>query len=176
MDSAVSIVNGWKDLITNAFGDHPLASAILTLFAVGVWLYLERNLRPGRSPTNTLLVLFGWAVGVPIFGAIFWLLGELWSLLKAVAPPITHVLGSLFEIYRDQPILVLSLVAVAGVGYLAWRRYRPGLLPHTGLRFLVLAAGVTFLAHLVGPILKQFVLPQTSTSSATVTPTSASTK
>src|SRR4051812_32202903 len=103
MDAVLLAINTWKDLIVKVFGQYPLAGALITLVAVGVFFYLEKTLRPKQAPTNILLVLLGWAVAVPILGAILWFLGELWDLVKAIAPPIASVLSSLFSIYQKHP-------------------------------------------------------------------------
>jgi hypothetical protein len=155
MDAVLLAINTWKDLIVKVFGQYPLAGALITLVAVGVFFYLEKTLRPKQAPTNILLVLLGWAVAVPILGAILWFLGELWDLVKAIAPPIASVLSSLFSIYQKHPFLVLSLIVIAIPAYFAWKRWRPDVLPSRFLRFLVLAIGVTAVAHLLSPIIPE---------------------
>ena len=174
MDAALSVVNAWKDLIVGVFKQYPLAAAIITLLAVGAWVYLEKKVRPGQAPTNTLLVLLGWSIAVPLFGGVLWLFGELWALIKAVAPPVASAVSSLFSIYSRHPFLVLSLVGIAIVAYYAWKRWRPNILPSPLLRFLSLAVAVTVVAHVLGPIADYVVPAMSPTTNAPQAPASAS--
>lgn len=162
MDAVLSAINFWKDLIIQVFSQYPLAGALITLVAVGVFYYLEKTLRPRKTSTNILLVLLGWAIAVPILGAILWLLGEIWGVVKAIAPPVASVLSSLFSIYQTHPFLVLSLIVISILVYFSWKRWRPDFLPSRSLRLLVLASGITIVAHLLSPI-----MPESSTSKST---------
>jgi hypothetical protein len=166
MDAVLSVVNAWKDLIIKVFGQYPLAAALITLVAVAAFFYIEKTLRPRQAPTNILIVLLGWAVAVPILGGLLWLLGELWDLVKAVAPAVASALSSLFLIYQKHPFLVLSLVGIAILAYVAWKRWQPNILPSRSLRVLSLGIAVTLLAHVVSPIV-EYLLPEATVASKT---------
>ena len=166
MDAVLSVVNAWKDLIIKVFGQYPLAAALITLVAVGAFFLLEKTIRPKQAPTNILLVLLGWAVAVPVLGGLLWLLGEVWDLVKAIAPPVASALSSLFSIYQKHPFLVLSLVGIAILAYFAWKRWRPNVLPSRSLRFLSLAIAVTLVAHVLSPIV-EYVTPESTVTSKT---------
>lgn len=155
MDSVMSVINTWKDLIIDVFGKYPLAGALVTLVAVGAWVYLEK-IRPRKRVSNTLLILLGWAIAVPILGAALWLLGEIWSFIKAVIGPAADVLASLFSIYDKHPFLVLILVIIAIGVYFGWKRWKPNLLPSRLLRVVILTVAVTVFAHIMSPIVGIF--------------------
>lgn len=151
MDTVVSAITFWKDLIVKVFGQYPLAAALISLVAVGAYVYLEKHLRPRQAPTNILIVLFGWSIAVPVLGGILWVLGQIWDVLKAIAPPVASALSSLFSIYQEHPFLVLALFIAAAVVYLGWKRWRPNVLPNRLLRIIVLGTAVTLVAHLASP-------------------------
>ena len=156
MDTVVSAITGWKDLITKVFGAYPLAAALMTLAAVGAFYALEKNFRPKQAATNILIVLLGWAVAVPILGGVLWILGQAWDVVTAVTPALAKALASLFGIYERHPLLVLVLIAVAIALYFIWMRFRPNILPSRLLRMLVLAALVLVASHVASPIADMF--------------------
>ena len=66
MDSAVKFVSAWPDLIARAFSDHTLAFAIVTVAAIGIFVVLQRELRPYHAATNLAYVATGWLVLVSV--------------------------------------------------------------------------------------------------------------
>lgn len=156
MEAVVSAITAWKDLIIKVFGEYPLAAALMTLAGVGAFYALEKSYRPKQAATNILIVLLGWAVAVPIVGGVLWVIGQVWDVVKAVAPALTTAVTSLFGIYEKHPLLVLALVTIAVVVYFAWKRFRPKVLPSRGLRVIVLAALVLVVSHLASPIADMF--------------------
>jgi hypothetical protein len=134
MSAVVDFIVSWKDLITKVFGEYPLAAAIFTFAAVGVFLGLERQWRKGKTPTNLMAVFVGWAVLVPIGGWVFSLFGKVWSVIESAVPIVTAVIGSLYRIYEKHPIVVLSIVAVALAAYPTWKWRFAKFLPSRALR------------------------------------------
>ena len=152
MDTVISAIVAWKDLITKVFGQYPLAAALVTLAAIGLYFYLQEKERPGKGPTNILIVLFVWAIAVPILGFILTILGKVWDFVEAVAPAIAKALGSLYSIYDKHPILVLVLITIAILTYFAWKQWRPSLLPSRSLRIIALIVAVVVAAHITNPV------------------------
>lgn len=138
MDSVISAVSTWKDLIIKVFGQYPLAGALVTLLAIGAFFHLEQKERPGKAPTNILIVLLGWSILVPLTGLVLTVLGKMWDFIEAVTPIVTKVLGSFYAIYDKHPYLVLSLCGLTIAAYFVWRRWWPTVLPGTLLRVLTL--------------------------------------
>jgi len=162
MRAVVDFVVSWKDLITKVFGEYPLAAAIFTLAAVGVFLGLERQWRKGKTPTNLMAVFIGWAILVPIGGWVLSVLGKAWSVIESTVPLITTVIGSLYRIYEKHPIVALSIVGVALVAYQIWKRYFAKFLPSRALRIFLLVVGVIVAAHIASPIADLFSPPESS--------------
>jgi hypothetical protein len=152
VDSVISAVSTWKDLISKIFGEYPLAGALVTLLAVGAFLHLEQKERPGKAPTNILIVLLGWSILVPLTGLVLIVLGKFWDFIEIVAPIVTKVLGSFYAIYAKHPYLVLSLCALAIAAYFVWMKWWPKVLPSTPLRVLTLVAATVVVAHIASPI------------------------
>lgn len=156
MSAVVDFVVSWKDLITKVFGEYPLAAAIFTLAAVGVFFGLEREWRKGKTPTNLMAVFIGWAIVVPIGGWVLSILGKVWSVIESTVPIITTVIGSLYRIYEKHPIVVLSIMGVALVAYPIWKWRFAKFLPNRALRISLLVVGVIVATHIASPIADLF--------------------
>ena len=50
MSAIYHFIMGWKELITKVFGEYPLAGALVTFAAIGVFLQLERPGDRGNDP------------------------------------------------------------------------------------------------------------------------------
>lgn len=151
MDTVVSAITAWKNVIGTVVEKYTLAAALISLVAVGAYFYLEKELRPKQAPTNILIVLFGWSIAVPVLGGILWVLGQIWDMLKEIVPWLASALSSLFAIYKEHPFLVLALCLAAAFAYVGWKRWRPNVLPNRLLRIIVLGIAVTLFAHLASP-------------------------
>ncbi len=164
MSAIVDFIVLWKDLITKVFGEYPLAAAVFTLIAIAVFLGLDRQWRKGKTPTNLMLVLVGWAVLVPIGGWVLAVLGKLWSFIESTLPFVTTVLGSLYRIYEKHPILVLVISVIALLAYIVWKWRFDKVLPSPTLRVIVLVVGVILAAHIASPIADLFSPAESSVS------------
>jgi hypothetical protein len=105
MDTVVSFLDDWKDLIITIFGEYPLAAAIGTLFSL-VYFYARRNgfafrwrfrnleevIGEFREALNggpaikdwresALWTLLLWCVVVPLLGVVFMIVGAVLSLV-----------------------------------------------------------------------------------------------
>lgn len=152
METIVSVITAWKDLLVKVFGEYPLAGSLVTLLAIGVFIVLERQLRPGRTATNVFLVILGWAVAVPIAGLLLTIAGKVWSVVETTIPFLGRVIGSLYDIYARHPLLVLCILLLAVIAYFAWKRWWPAVWPNRAARVLALFAVTVVLAHIASPI------------------------
>ena len=157
MDAIVSAITGWKDLISKVFGEYPLAAALLTLLAIGLYFYLQKEKRRNKAATNILIVLFAWAIAVPILGFALTVLGKIWEFVEAVAPAIAKAVGSFYSIYDRHPFLVITLLVIAIIAYFVWKKWWPKVLPSRGLRIVALTIAVVVTAHIANPIANVFV-------------------
>jgi len=82
MTHIYQLLNLWRELIAKFFSDYPLAAALVTLLAIGVFLLLQSEWRKGKLLSNLLLVFLGWLVLVPILGFAVTVLGKVWPSSK----------------------------------------------------------------------------------------------
>lgn len=160
MEKVISVITGWKDLITEVFGTYPLAGALVTLLAVGVFWLLHRQYRKGKVATNIFLVLLGWAIAVPIVGFILDIAAEIYGAIKKVLGFLWSVLASLYEIYLKHPLFVIFLMVVSVAVYFLWAWLRPKLIPGKPLRVILLFMAAVAIAHLASPLLDLFAGPK----------------
>jgi hypothetical protein len=156
VNTILSVIGKWRELVAALFGDYPLAAALLTLAALGLFFHLQKTMRRGRTATNALIALLAWAVAVPILGTVLTILSKAWEFVEAVVPALARVSGSLYGIYSRHPILVAVLVLLAVVAYFVWGRWWPRFWPNRTLRIAALVAGVILAAHIASPIADLF--------------------
>lgn len=157
MDTVISLITGWKDLITDVFGSYPLAGAIVTLVAAGIFYLLHTEYRKGKTASNAFWVFFGWAITVPIVGFLLDIASEIYGAIKKVLGFLWSALSSLYGIYVKHPLFVLFLLVVAVAAYVVWAWFRPKLIPGKPLRVIILCVVIIVLAHIVSPLLDLFV-------------------
>jgi len=156
MDTVVSIITAWKDLITKVFGSYPLAGAVVTLIAAGVFYLLHTHYRKGSTASNAFWVLFGWAIAVPLVGLLLNVGGEIYGAAKTALSFLWSALSGLYTIYTKHPISVLVLLALAVVAYFGWAWLRPTVIPSKSLRAVLLTLAAVAIAHLLSPLLDLF--------------------
>ena len=125
MTSIYEFLNAWRELITKVFGEYPLAAALMTLLAVGMFFALQTEWRRERTRSNILLVFVGWLVAVPILGFVMTVLGKVWEFIETTVPRVGKILGSFYHIYKSHPYMVLIILALGIVGYCVWNRWWP---------------------------------------------------
>ncbi len=171
MSSIYHFIMAWKDLITKVFGEYPLAGALVTLIAVGLFYQLEKNWRPRKRPSNLLLTLIGWAIVVPILGFVLNIAGEAWEIIKGLVPALAKLSASLYAIYTHHPYVVLAVVAVAILTYFAWKRWRPRLLPYRAARVIALVIAAILVTLILGPIADSLGPPKEADAHPAAQPT-----
>jgi hypothetical protein len=152
MNSVYHFVLGWKDLIIKLYTEHQLAAALVTVLAIGAFFMLEKTWRPGKRPTNLFIILGGWAIAVPILGILLDALGKVIEFVEALLSIMLKLVESSYHIYARHPYLVLSLGFIAVLGYFAWKRWRPTLLPGRPAKLVALSAATVVAAHILAPI------------------------
>ena len=155
MTSIYEFLNAWRELITKVFGEYPLAAALMTLFAVGMFFALQTEWRRERTKSNILVVFVGWLIAVPILGFVMTVLGKVWAFIETAVPIVGKSLGSFYHIYEHHPYMVLIILALGIVGYFVWNRWlpeRPEFLHNRALKILCVVAAIVIVAHIASPI------------------------
>ncbi len=70
MTSIYEFLNGWRELITKVFGEYPLAAALMTLLAVGMFFALQTEWRREQTKSNILLAGGPLKPGFGLSGAV----------------------------------------------------------------------------------------------------------
>jgi hypothetical protein len=164
MGSIIDFLNAWRELIVKVFSQHTIAAAFVTVAAVVAFLALEYQFRRGKTTTNLMLVLLGWAVLVPMGGLLTIVIGKIWDVSAGLISTILiPVIASFYRIYEQHPLAVLTMVGLAVISYFAWATWWPRVVASRILRVSALVVGVVVLAHIVGPLLN-LLFPATSSS------------
>jgi len=155
MTGIYEFLNAWRELITKVFGEYPLAAALMTLLAVGMFFALQTEWRRERTKSNILLVFVGWLIAVPILGFVMTVLGKVWEFIETTVPIVGKILGSFYHIYENHPYMVLIILALGIVGYFVWNRWwpeRPEFLQNRALKSLCVVGAIVIVAHIASPI------------------------
>jgi hypothetical protein len=159
MGAILHMINSWRELIIAVFTNYPLAGALVTLAGVGAFFWLE-ELRPKHRPVNFALVLFGWAIAVPILGWILSAIGEIYSGTKTVLSILGQMTSSLYGIYSRHPILSIVVLFIGIASYFVWAWRWPYIVNNRLLRLTGVAVGTVLTLYIVSP-LPDFLLPET---------------
>jgi len=167
MTNIIEFLNAWRELITKVFGEYPLAGALVTILAIGIFFWLQGEWRRGQTKSNLLLVLLGWVILVPIVGFVMTVLSKVWDFLAATLPFVTEIVGSFYRIYQHHPYMVLILMTSGIIVFYAWNRWWPGrphFMQNRYLRILCLCVGIVIVAHVLSPVVDLFNPTATPTS------------
>ncbi len=133
--------------IASFYADHPLAAALVTVIAIGLfWSLMGWGKTPDFSEQrkvakNGLIVLIGWAIAVPILDFIFSAIAKILEWAGIAGSGLFWV----WERFNEQPLVVSICLIVVILGFSVWT-YRSKK-PHTLVKCL--AALLAFLV-LVG--------------------------
>lgn len=150
MESFWSFLRNVFEIVSRLYVQYPLSAAIVTLIyliVVGFWLTKRHRRSSGAA---LLLALISWIVAVPIVGALIALVSKVVGWIEAVLGPATTVLGLVYGVYKDHPLFVLGVIAVALAAWLIWGWLRPLLLPGWR-RIVVLGVGALLVVLAGGP-------------------------
>jgi len=125
MTTVLDWLRVWGETIAAMFKEHPIIAAVLSLLAIGAFLALEKWRNDydewARRSLHFIAVFLGWAILVPIVGFVA-------DVVIGGATAIWSFIVLAYDLYRRQPILVLSLLGICGLALLVWellRRNRP---------------------------------------------------
>jgi len=117
----------WKDLFAHAYSAYPLAAAITTLAALGLFFYWDRlrlNWLP-RSRPHPIIAVIAWAIIVPILGFLFQVIEKVWTGIVGVSSVLSHLSTFVYDVYDRHPILILVLLVISGTLFFIWNFVRP---------------------------------------------------
>jgi hypothetical protein len=163
MDWIFRLIGDWKDLITKVFTNSPVAAAIATLVAIGVFYLLQTRWRKDKTTTNAMMVLIGWAVAVPLLGFVGSVLAKIWEAVEFLASGTIKFVGSMYGIYARHPLLLIGVIVVAVAAYFVWRRWLPNRHPKGFLRVGSIVATAIVVTYIADPLIDLFA---TTTASA----------
>ena len=154
MTHIYQLLNLWRELIAKFFSDYPLAAALVTLLAIGVFLLLQSEWRKGKLLSNLLLVFLGWLVLVPILGFAVTVLGKVWAFFETTVPWFAQVLGSTNHVYQRHPYLVLIIVGLGLAYYISWIWWpkRPRLIRGRYLKLLFVFVAIVIAVQIASPL------------------------
>jgi len=165
MTTIYEFLNAWRELIMKVFGEYPLAGALITLLAIGMFYGLQTEWRRGRMKSNLLLVFVGWLILVPILGLTMTVLSKVWEFIEAAVPILGTILSSSYHIYEHHPYLVLIILVIGIAGYFIWNRWwprRPEFLQNRYLKILCVVVAIVVVVHIASPIANLFSPPGAS--------------
>jgi hypothetical protein len=147
----VRLVASWHDLVSKAFSEHTLASAVITIAAIGIFVVLQQELRPYRLATNAAYVALGWLVSVSVLVYVMAALRRGWMLLEQALPVAARVSAYLYGIVDRHPILALVIVGAGTTAYFLERLW-PRSVAWGPVRAICAVFGIALAIHIAGPI------------------------
>lgn len=147
----VRLVASWHDLVSKAFTEHTLASAVVTIAAIGIFVVLQQEWRPYRLATNAAYVALGWLASVSVLAYVMAALRRGWALLEQALPVAARVSAYLYGIVERHPILALVIVG-AGTTAFFLERLWPRSVSWAPVRAIGAVCGIALAIHIAGPI------------------------
>jgi hypothetical protein len=157
----LEFLSSWRELITKVYVEDTLAAALVTIVAVAAFFRMKRWWKGGPRWLHGVVVVFAWAVAVPIVGFLMDVLRVVWGAVTAVLPILVTLTGSLYGIYERHPYMVLAIVVLGGIGYFVQRLWYSS----RALRVSVSVVAVVLVAHLAAPIADRLVPERQSPAS-----------
>ena len=147
----VRLVASWHDLVSRAFTEHTLASAVITIAAIGIFVVLQQELRPYRLATNAAYVAAGWLVSVSVLVFVMAALRSGWALLEDALPVAARISAYLYGISERHPVLALVIVGAGTTAYFLERPW-PRAVSWGPVRAACAVFGIALAIHITGPI------------------------
>ena len=151
MDTVLKVATAWPELISRAFTEHTLAFAIVSIAAIGIFIVLQRELRPYALVTNIAFVFAGWLIAVTMLVAVMAGLRQAWALVGSATPFVARLSGYLYAIYERHPIMVLVIVGLATTSYFL-RQSWPTAVSWGPIRAACVVVAIGLLVHVSAPI------------------------
>ncbi len=147
----IRLVASWHDLVSRAFTDHTLASAVITIAAIGIFVVLQQELRPYRLATNAAYVAAGWLVAISLLVFVMTGLRQAWAMLENALPFAARISAYLYGICERYPLLALAIVGAGTTAYFLERLW-PRSVSWGPVRAACAIVGVALAIHISGPI------------------------
>jgi len=147
----IRLVASWHDLVSRAFTDHTLASAVITIAAIGIFVVLQQELRPYRLATNAAYVAAGWLVAISVLVFVMAGLRQAWALLENALPLAARISAYLYGICERYPLLALVIVGAGTTAYFLERLW-PHAISWGPVRAACAIVGIALAIHIAGPI------------------------
>lgn len=151
MDAIVGFISSWPVLIQRAFAEHALVVAFLTVAAVGIFLILQQEWRPGSLVSNIAFVAGGWLIAVSCVVFVMAAARKGWAMLEQALPFAAKVSGYLYGICERHPVLALAIVGVGTTTFFLKRAW-PMVIAWGPIRALCTLFGIGLAIHIAGPI------------------------
>src|SRR5258707_6217 len=116
MTTIYHFLGEWKDLSIHAYSAYPLAAALTTAAALGLFFYWDRlklKWLPKSRP-HPIIAVIAWAIIVPILGFLFQMIEKVWTGIVGVSSVLSHLSAFVYQVYDRHPILMLVLLITSG--------------------------------------------------------------
>jgi len=145
------LFSAWLDLVTKAFTEHTLGTAVISIAAIGILVVLQKEYRPYSLLTNAGFVLLGWIVAITALP--FAMVGGAkgFAMLETALPWAARISTYLFGIYERHPILVLVIVGIGSTAYFLKQSW-PMRISWGPVRAVCTVFGIALLVHISAPI------------------------
>ena len=158
------LFSAWLDLVTKAFTDHTLGTAVISIAAIGALVVLQKEYRPFNLLTNAGFVLLGWIVAITALPFAMSGAAKGLKALETALPWAARIAAYIFGIYERHPILVLVIVGIGSTAYFLKQSW-PMQVSWGPVRAVCTVLGIVFLVHVSGPI-ADLVIDEPSASAA----------
>jgi hypothetical protein len=151
MQTVLNFVVSWPEHVSRAFTEHALAAAVVTIAAIGIFVVLQRELRPYHLWTNIGFVAVGWLASVSVLALVMAGLRKAWAAFESALPFVAKLSGYLYGICERHPILALVIVGVGTTAYFLKQPW-PMLVSWGPVRAACAVFGIALAIHVAGPI------------------------
>jgi hypothetical protein len=145
------LVNAWYDLVTKAFMEHTLGTAVISIAAIGILVVLQKEYRPYRLWTNAAFVFLAWVVSITALPAVMVGFREGLKALEPAAPWVHRIAKYLYGIYERHPLLVLVIAGLGATFYFLKQSW-PMQVSWGPIRAVCAVFGIVLMVHITGPI------------------------
>jgi hypothetical protein len=145
------LVNAWYDVVTKAFTEHAVGTAVISIAAIGILVVLQKEYRPYRLWTNAAFVFLGWVVSITALPAVMVGFRDGLKALEPAAPWAHRIARYLYGIYERHPLLVLVIVGLGATFYFLKRSW-PLQVAWGPIRAVCTVFGIVLMVHITGPI------------------------
>lgn len=159
----LKLVNTWYDLVTKAFTEHMLGTAVISIAAIGALVVLQKEYRPYKLLTNAGFVFLGWVVSITALPAMMVGFRDGLKALEPAAPWVHRIARYLYGIYERHPLLVL-VVAGLGATFYFLKQSWPMQVSWGPIRAVCTVFGIVLMVHIAGPIADLIVEPAPATT------------